>query len=192
VSHFWGALENIKPQETDAFRAASRYDRAMPAPQQKNFAFIDGQNLYLGARDISLTLDYRRFRIYLRERFQVAEAYYFIGYIHAHQAIYASLQRAGFILQFKEVARDADGKTKGNVDVDLTLRAIDKIGSYDQAVLVTSDGDFASLVSYLVDKNKFRTVISPTRAKCSYLLRRSAKGKIDYLEDVRSKIDLKK
>jgi uncharacterized LabA/DUF88 family protein len=48
------------------------------------------------------------------------------------------------------VARDADGKAKGNVDVDLTLHALDKIGQYDCAVLVTSDGDFASLVSYLI------------------------------------------
>jgi uncharacterized LabA/DUF88 family protein len=159
---------------------------------EKNFAFIDGQNLHLGLRDIGLVLDYRRFRIYLRERFQVTEAYYFLGYIPEHQPIYASLQRAGFILQFKEVARDADGKAKGNVDVDLTLRAMDKIAAYDQAVLVTSDGDFASLVSYLIGKDKFRIVLSPTKAKCSYLLRRAAKGRIDYLENLRSKIDLKK
>lgn len=88
--------------------------------------------------------------------------------------------------------RDAGGKAKGNVDVDLTLRAVDKIQEYDQAVIVTSDGDFASLVSYLIDKNKFRISLSPTRAKCSYLLRRTAKGKIDFLEDVRSKIGLKR
>jgi uncharacterized LabA/DUF88 family protein len=164
----------------------------MPPQNQKNFAFIDGQNLFLGLKEIGLTLDYRRFRIYLRERFQVAEAYYFIGYLPEHQAIYTSLQRAGFVLQFKEVARDAAGKAKGNVDVDLTLRAVDKIQEYDQAVIVTSDGDFASLVSYLIDKNKFRIALSPTRAKCSYLLRRTTKGKIDFLENVRSKIDRKR
>ena len=44
----------------------------------------------------------------------------------------------------------------------------------------------------LIDKNKLRTVLSPTRAKCSYLLRRTAKGHIDFLEDIRSKIELKK
>jgi hypothetical protein len=80
----------------------------MPPQNQKNFAFIDGQNLFLGLREIGLTLDYRRFRIYLRERFQVAEAYYFIGYIPAHEALYTSLQRAGFVLQFKE-GLDDDG-----------------------------------------------------------------------------------
>jgi uncharacterized LabA/DUF88 family protein len=107
------------------------------------------------------------------------------------QRLYTNLQRAGFVLQFKEVARDREGKAKGNVDVDLTLRAMDTIAMFDKAVLVTSDGDFASLVSYLIKKNKLRTVLSPARAKCSYLLRRAAKGRIDFLEDIRSKIELK-
>lgn len=134
----------------------------MPSSNKRNFAFIDGHNLFLALREIGVTLDYRRFHIYLRERFQVIEAYYFIGYISEHQALYTSLQRAGFVLQFKEVSRDAEGKAKGNVDVDLTLRAVDKIHEYDQAVIVTSDGDFASLVSYLIEKDKFRIALSPT------------------------------
>jgi uncharacterized LabA/DUF88 family protein len=156
-----------------------------------NFALIDGQNLHLGLREIGITLDYRRFRKYLRDRLHVAEAYYFIGYMPEQQALYANLQRAGFVLQFKEVARDRGGKAKGNVDVDLTLHAIDKISEYDKAVIVTSDGDFATLVSYLLGKKKLRTVLSPNRAKCSYLLRRSAKGHIDFLEDIRSNIELR-
>jgi hypothetical protein len=71
-----------------------------------------------------ITLDFRKFRIYLRERLDVIEAYYSIGYIQENQALYANLQRSGFILQFKEVSKDGSGKTKGNVDVDLTLRVM--------------------------------------------------------------------
>jgi uncharacterized LabA/DUF88 family protein len=82
----------------------------------------------------------------LRDRLQVSEAYYFIGYMPEQQPLYANLQRAGFLLHFKDVARNREGKAKGNVDVDLTLWAMDKIATYDQAVIVTSDGDFASLV----------------------------------------------
>ncbi len=164
----------------------------MPNRPSKNFAFIDGQNLHLGLKDIGIALDFRRFRIYLRDRLQVAEAYYFIGYMPEQQALYTNLQRAGFVLQFKEVSRDRDGKAKGNVDVDLTLGAVSKMPDYEQAVIVTSDGDFASLVSYLIENKKLRTVLSPNRAKCSFLLRRTAKGHIDFLEDIRSKIDLKR
>jgi uncharacterized LabA/DUF88 family protein len=164
----------------------------MPKAIPKNFAFIDAQNLYLGLKDIGVTLDFHRFRIYLRDRLQVAEAYYFLGYMPEQQALYANLQRAGFVLQFKEVTRDRDGKAKGNVDVDLTLHVMDKIAQYDQAIIVTSDGDFGSLVSYLIEKNKLRTVLSPNRAKCSYLLRRAAQGRIEFLEGIRTKIELKR
>jgi uncharacterized LabA/DUF88 family protein len=160
----------------------------MPPQRPKNFAFIDGQNLYLGLKESGITLDFRRFRIYLLDRFHVAEAYYFIGYMPQNQALYAGLQRAGFILQFKEVSRDSDGKAKGNVDVDLTMHVLDKINQYDQAVLVTNDGDFAPVVSYLIDKGKLRAVLSPNRAKCSYLLRRAAQGRLHYLDWLRSKI----
>jgi hypothetical protein len=34
----------------------------MPPQSRKSFAFIDGQNLFLGLQEIGLTLDYRRFR----------------------------------------------------------------------------------------------------------------------------------
>jgi uncharacterized LabA/DUF88 family protein len=157
----------------------------------KNFAFIDGQNLYLGLKETGIFLDFKRFRSYLREKLDVTEAYYFIGYMQENQALYANLQRAGFILQFKEVSKDHTGKAKGNVDVDLTLRVVDKLSEYDHAVLVTNDGDFASVVSYLIDKGKFATVLIPNRAKCSYLLRKAAKGHIDYLDEVRGKIERK-
>src|SRR6266853_2271877 len=95
--------------------------------RSKNYAFIDGQNLYLGLKESGITLDLKRFRIYLRERLDVVEAYYFIGYMQENQVLYATLQRAGFILQFKEISRDGMGKAKGNVDVDLTLRVMDKL-----------------------------------------------------------------
>ena len=160
-------------------------------PKPNNFAFIDGQNLHLGSKESGISIDFRRFRIYLREHLQVAEAYYFIGYMPDNQPLYANLQRAGFILQFKEVSRDGTGKAKGNVDVDLTIHTMDRMPDYDQAVLVTNDGDFAGLVTYLIGKNKFRTVIIPNRAKCSYLLRKAAKGSIDYLDQMRGKIDRK-
>ena len=52
-----------------------------------------------------------------------------------NQSLYEMLQRAGYVLQFKEVSKDHTGKAKGNVDVDLTLRVIDKLPEYDRAVL---------------------------------------------------------
>ena len=61
----------------------------------------------------------------------------------------------------QKVGRDGSGAPKGNVDVDLTLHAVDLKGEYDRAVIITSDGDFASLVAHLRERNKLLTVLSP-------------------------------
>jgi len=43
----------------------------------ENYAFIDSQNLNLGIKAQSWDLDFRRFRIYLKEKYGVAKAYLF-------------------------------------------------------------------------------------------------------------------
>ena len=158
------------------------------APVHRNFAFIDGQNLYLGVRDLGWRLDYRRLRIYLTAKFDIAKALLFIGYVPANKRLYQHLRSCGFELVFKEIDLTAP-TAKGNVDVDLTLHVLTRIDEYARAALITSDGDFAPVVSYLKGKGKFETVISPSAKKCSRLLKRAAGQRITYLDSVRSKIE---
>jgi hypothetical protein len=69
----------------------------------KNIAFIDGQNLHLGTTASGWKVDFSRFRIYLKDKFQVEEAYIFLGFLdETHQTMYRKIQRAGFILEFRE------------------------------------------------------------------------------------------
>ncbi len=56
---------------------------------------------------------------------------------------------------------------------------------FSKAIVVTSDGDFNSLVEYLDRKNKLIGIISPNENKCSLLLKQSAKGKMFYLEEIK-------
>lgn len=46
-----------------------------------NIAYIDGQNLYMGTtkRDPVWLVDLARFRTYLREKYHVKKAYYYLG-----------------------------------------------------------------------------------------------------------------
>ena len=44
-----------------------------------NYAFIDGTNLHLTMQNVGWLLDYKRFRIYLKDKYNVTKAYYFIG-----------------------------------------------------------------------------------------------------------------
>lgn len=56
------------------------------------YAFIDGQNLYRGITDNGWKLDYKKFRIYLSEKYGVKKAYLFIGYLASNQKLYTFLQ----------------------------------------------------------------------------------------------------
>lgn len=159
--------------------------------QENNFAFIDSQNLNLGVQSLGWKLDYRRFRVYLKEKYKVSTAYLFIGYIPANQDLYSLLQGAGYVLVFKPTLPDKDGEVKGNVDADLVLQAMIDYEKYDKAVIVTSDGDFYSLVKYLYKNNKLRCAISPYVKTCSNLLKKTAKEKIVFMVNLRKKLEYK-
>ncbi len=112
----------------------------------------------------------------------------FIGYIPSQQTLYAKLQRAGFILMFKPVIYDTVGNAKGNCDADLVLHTLLEKDNFDKAVIVTSDGDFYSLVKYLYDSGKLAMVLSPYIKTCSKLLKREAKEKINYMDNLEAKV----
>jgi len=42
--------------------------------KQNNYAFIDSQNLNLGIQKLGWKLDYRKFRIYLAEKYGIKKA----------------------------------------------------------------------------------------------------------------------
>lgn len=141
---------------------------------KKNYAFVDGNNLYHGALDQNISLDYGRLRLYLRNALNVQKAFLFIGYIPTNTDLYNMLQTAGFTLVFKPTVPydDGDSQTvKGNVDAELVLYASAiEYNNYDKAVIVSSDGDFACLAKFLSGNNKLSKIIAPT-AQYSKLLR---------------------
>ena len=154
------------------------------------YAFIDAQNVYQGVIAQGWRYDLRKLRVYLSDKFNVTHALFFIGQMNGRESFYTAIQSAGFIIQFRETSRGSDGKTKGNVDVNLTLMAVDTIDKYDKAILLSADGDFAPLVRYWVNKDKFGAVISPaTKGRTSRFLKRDAKGNISYLSDSRAKLE---
>jgi uncharacterized LabA/DUF88 family protein len=141
---------------------------------EKVYAFIDGQNLHLGVRSLGWELDYRKFRLYLKNKFGVSQAYMFIGFLPENQSLYTRLQKAGFILVYKTaITYSRKNKTiiKGNVDAELVLHsAAIEYPNYDKAVIITNDGDFLCLVQYLVENGKLLKIIAPN-TKYSTLFR---------------------
>lgn len=162
----------------------------MPAPAARIFAYIDGANLHKGVASLEWKLDYRKFRSWIRQKFSVADAYLFIGLMPKNATLYSSLQSAGYQLVFKEVVYDGAGNAKGNCDADLVLHATRDYfeGGTMSAVLVSSDGDYASLVRFWQEKGVQCTIISPAPVKkCSILLKKTG-APIVYLDEVRRKL----
>jgi uncharacterized LabA/DUF88 family protein len=156
--------------------------------KENNYAFIDGQNLNLGIKSLGWKLDYARFRKYLAEKYSVKVAYYFVGYVPGNQPLYSDLQKMGYVLVFKPTIPDGDGKVKGNIDADLVLQAMIDFQKYDRAIIATSDGDFYSLVKYFYQNNKLRCVMSPYVKTCSSLLKKEAKEKIVFMDNLKKKL----
>ena len=121
----------------------------------ENAAFIDSQNVYQTLRkSLGWSLDWRRFRVHLEEKYACKQAFLYIGYMAENQKLYERLQKDGYILVFKPVLFTKDRKPKGNVDADLVLGVMVEWNNYEKAVIATSDGDYYSLVRHLKDKGK--------------------------------------
>lgn len=140
-----------------------------------NFAFIDSQNLNLGTKSAGWKIDFRKFRLYLKNKYGVETAYLFIGQVEGNQALYDSLQEMGYKLILKpttEYTVDEKVTVKGNVDAELVLYASAKAYTkYNKAVIVSGDGDFYCLVEYLLERNKLLTVLTPNKHYSSLLKR---------------------
>lgn len=143
--------------------------------------------------------DLKRFRVYLSQKYNVNEAYYFIGaYDPKNQDLYSALQKFGYIVIFREHAESALSKKKGNADTDIVftiMKSLAEKEKFDKVVLVSGDGDYWRMVDYLIQKDKFKKLLAPSRKNLSSLYKcRMADTYRVYLDDpaVRSKIEFKK
>jgi len=161
---------------------------------KNNYAFIDSQNLNLAIRDCGWQLDFRRFRIYLSDKYNVSKAFLFIGYVPGNEGLYTSLQNDGYIVVFKptlEYKHKGEIVIKGNVDAELVLHTMIQYQNYDKAIIISGDGDFYCLIEYLEEQKKLRYVIIPNRRRFSALLRKFRPFFV-YIDDLQHKLGRKK
>lgn len=157
-----------------------------------NYAFIDSQNLFLSLKRLGWKLDYRRFRVYLKEKYGVKEILMFLGFLPENQKLYESLKDFGYKLVYKPVVYNK-GKPKGNCDAELVLQAaaID-FANYDKAVIVTGDGDFYCLIKFLKEQGKLLRVLIPDASAYSALLKKFAGSDLAFMNDLKNKLEYKK
>lgn len=150
-------------------------------PKPVTYAFIDSQNLNLGTQRVGWKMDWRKFRLFLKDKYGVTKAYMFIGYMSENEALYEYMHELGFLVVLKPTVdtslnkdgtpkaeptpEDPDAKEKpsikGNVDAELVLYAMKELPNYEQAIIVSGDGDFFSLAEYLDEQGKLAHIMAP-------------------------------
>jgi hypothetical protein len=82
--------------------------------KQNNFAFIDSQNLNLSIRELGWKIDWKRFRVYLKEKYFIEKAFLFIGFIEGNNALYrnkfSALLKFRIFRSFLRFLNDAEKK----------------------------------------------------------------------------------
>jgi len=147
------------------------------------YAFIDSQNLNLGVQRMGWKLDWRKFRQFLADKYNVTQAYMFIGYMSENESMYEYMHELGYLVVLKPTidvkalhqttaldtpvtpsGKEADepkSMIKGNVDAELVLYAMKELTHYSQAIIVSGDGDFFSLAEYLQQQGKLSHILTP-------------------------------
>jgi uncharacterized LabA/DUF88 family protein len=139
---------------------------------RKTNIYIDGNNLYRSAKELGFEIDYKKFRGWLRQKYNPEQVYLFIGLVPDRVKFYEHLQECGFILVFKQTI-SVGGVVKGNCDAELVLKTTSDFytKAYEKCVLITGDGDFGCLVEFLVTNSALERVVAPDKKKCSILLK---------------------
>ncbi len=120
-------------------------------------------------------MDLARFRNYLDRKYDVETAYYYLGFVQEganFEKLYETIQKAGFILVFREHNSAMLGTKKGNVDTDIVFSIMKRLylkEKFSKVVLVSGDGDYKMLVDFLIDENRFEKILFPDGKRRSSL-----------------------
>ena len=68
-------------------------------------AYIDGANLHKGIQSLGWELDYKKFYVWLTNKYKVQRVYIFLGHIPKHQPLYNTLTVIGYDLFLKKSLR---------------------------------------------------------------------------------------
>ena len=175
------------------------------------YVFIDASNLWQAQKVKGKFFDLAKLKRYLELRYQATEikVYYYTAYPKEGTRDYSTESKHKFFTYLKKglgiVVRKKELKQirittelgvsigeKGNMDVEMTIDAVNLVDKYDAAILFTGDSDFLALINYMRNRGKKVHVYS-SHNNISYELRTSSDSYTDVLkikEDVsRGKIE---
>ena len=131
--------------------------------------FIDGSNLYAAAKALGFDIDYKLLRQEFMRRGRLLRAFYYTALLENDdyspiRPLVDWLNYNGFTMVTKPAKEYTDSqgrrKVKGNMDIELTVDAMELAPRVDHVVLFSGDGDFRSLVEAVQRRGVRVTVVS--------------------------------
>ena len=121
----------------------------------KTAIFVDVQNIYYTTRDtFKSSFNYKIFWdcIESKNEIIIANAYAIDRNDEKQQKFQHALRSIGFDVKLKPYIARADGSTKGDWDVGITIDILDSAQQVERIVLLSGDGDFELLVKKVIDQ----------------------------------------
>ncbi len=160
--------------------------------------FIDGSNLYAAAKSLGFDIDYKLLRQEFMRRGKLLRAFYYTALLENEEyspirPLVDWLNYNGFSMVTKPAKEYTDSmgrrKVKGNMDIELTVDALELAPHIDHAVLFSGDGDFRPLIEALQRQGVRVSVVSTIRSQPPMIadeLRRQADNfiELEELKDV--------
>ena len=119
----------------------------------KTAIFVDVQNIYYTTRDtFRRSFDYKRFwnQIESKDEIIKANAYAIDRGDEKQQKFQYALRSIGFNVKLKPYISRADGSSKGDWDVGITIDILDSVQETEKIILLS--GDFDLLVRKVIDQ----------------------------------------
>ncbi|MGB9664048.1 MAG: NYN domain-containing protein [Ignavibacteria bacterium] len=128
--------------------------------------FIDLQNIYLAVKTIEQKskINFTVLKEFLRSNDAIVTMSVFTCYDPEYKSqidFINHLALLGYRVVSKPLKKLPDGSTKANMDLEMAMEVMNQAPHLDEIILITGDGDFAPLISYLCSLGKFVKVIGP-------------------------------
>ncbi|MFQ5439343.1 MAG: NYN domain-containing protein [Paracoccaceae bacterium] len=160
--------------------------------------FIDGSNLYAAAKALGFDIDYKLLRSEFMRRGKMLRASYYTALLENDdyspiRPLVDWLNYNGYTMVTKPAKEFIDSmgrrKVKGNMDIELTVDALELAPHVDHIVLFSGDGDYRPMVASLQRQGVRVSVVSTIRSQPPMIaddLRRQADNfiELDELKDV--------
>ena len=138
-------------------------------PTERIALVIDGPNLYATAKSLEFDIDFKKLLVVFQDKGRLIRALYYTPIVEQQEFVSLRplidwLEYNGYTLVTKRAKQfvNSDGRhrTRGNMNVELTVDTLQLCEELDHIVLFTGDGDFRSLVAELQRRGKRVSVVS--------------------------------